>query len=96
MKNMVGGTIAPISWDSLITLADKGIRERLCDMAAREGVAGLAVFRVEQMDSSQFGRMHFLIYGPDCSLKTIEDIAANRLRDVPSRFAYPFAYWSKS
>jgi hypothetical protein len=65
-------------------------------MAARHDVEGVMAFRVEQLDSSQAGHMTFLIYGPGCTYKTVDEIAAGRLGDVPSRFAYPFAYWSKA
>lgn len=94
MKNRIGGTVVQVSWDHLIEMVDKPLRTRMCDLAAREDVDGVVGFRIEQMDSSHHGHVTFAIYGPGCTWKTLED--ARRLGDVPSCFAYPFCYWSKS
>lgn len=96
LKNMLGGSVDQVSWDILINMVSEDHQRRLTDMAARHDVEGVTAFRVEQMDSSAYATLHFLIYGPGCTYKTIEVLAAGRLGDVPSRFAYPFAYWSKT
>lgn len=97
MKNSISGEVRQVSWDHMIELADKSVRERLCTAADREGVAGMVMYEVLDMSSSQHGRRSFLVYGPGCvSAKTLEEAIAGRLGDVPSRFAYPVAYWSQS
>ncbi len=93
MKNDIGGEIVQVPWDQLIEMVDEGLRTAVCNMAAREGVEGVVCFEVLQMDSSQFGHRTFMCFGPGCTYK---DVPTGHLGDVPSRFAWPVAYWSKS
>jgi hypothetical protein len=55
-----------------------------------------AVVRYEnqQMDSSEFGSVSFLIVGPSNSLSLEGAQKGAPLGDVPSRFKYPVAYCS--
>src|SRR5262245_48952029 len=95
IRNPISGTVKAVPLDQLLAMADEDIRERLTSMLAQSHVSGLMCYEVLQMDSSQFGHRHFMIYGPGCTYRTAADAANGRLGDVPSRFAYPVAYYEK-
>lgn len=70
-------------------------KKKLEDCLAREDVLGMVVFRCNMMDSSQFGRCTAVIFGPGCENKTLEELSAKRLGDVPSRFMNAESYYLK-
>lgn len=92
MKNDIGGEIRQVSWDQLIMMVDENLRTRIAKIADRADVNGVVMFENMQMDSSLCGQRHFMIYGPGCTYK---DVPTGHLGDVPSRFAWPVAYWSR-
>jgi len=71
---------------------DEGLNLAVQQMLAREGVTGLVLFECQQMDSSSFGARKGVLFGPECTYRTLKEICAGRLGDVPSRFMYPVAY----
>lgn len=96
MKNMIGGEVKQVSWDQLIELAPKQLRTPLCDLGETTNI--IVVFRVDQMDSSSAGQLRFVRVGGHLgnTFTTLEEAVAGRVGDAPSRFAYPFAYWSRT
>ncbi len=96
MKNAIGGDIVKVGYYELLRLASPEIEHLIMAGCTRKGADGYAVFRVEQMDSSAYGKISFMLFGPGCTYKTIDEVAGRHLGQTPSQFAYPFAYWSKS
>lgn len=92
MKNDIGGEIRQVNWSQLLEMVDEDIRGRLAAMASKDGVSGVVCFENMQV-GLLCGQRHFMIYGPDCTYK---DVPTGHLGDVPSRFAWPVAYWSAS
>lgn len=95
IRNSIGGEVKLIPLDELLAKFDKAYHRPIRDLLDQEHVQGIVVFENLQMDSSQFGNRGAVIYGTTCTYKTVEECAAGRLGDVPSRFAYPVAYVAK-
>lgn len=70
-------------------------KKKLEELLAREDVQGMVVFRCNMMDSSQFGRVTAVLFGPGCENKTLEELSSKRLGDVPSRFMDAESYYLK-
>lgn len=70
-------------------------KRKLEELLARDDVLGMVVFRCNMLDSSQLGRCTAVIFGPGCENKTLEELAAKRLGDVPSRFMDAESYYLK-
>lgn len=70
-------------------------KKKLEELLARDDVLGMVVFRCSMMDSSQLGRCTAVIFGPGCENKTLEELSAKRLGDVPSRFMDAESYYLK-
>lgn len=97
-RNPVSGEVKRMSWnDFKDLLIAPEIVERVQGMLARPcpEAHGVVCYEVLQMDSSQYRHRQFMLFGPGCTYKTIDQAAAGRLGDTPSRFAYPVAYFEK-
>lgn len=64
-------------------------------LLARDDVLGMVLFRCMMMDSSNLGRCTAVVFGPGCENKTLEELSAKRLGDVPSRFMDAESYYLK-
>ena len=92
-KNSVGGEVEQVSKDHLLEMFDISVQDKLLSNLNRAGVRGMVVFEVLQMDSSCFGNRSAYIFGPSCTYRTLDEMCAIRLGDVPSRFMYPTHYY---
>lgn len=95
MRNDVSGEITVTVWNDVLKMADQTLRDQLTAMATGDGVAGVMVYECIDLSSKRLGHKSFMIFGPGCTYKTIEEAAAGRLGDVPSRFQYPKYVWLK-
>lgn len=97
VTNPVSGAVKRLPLAELLAMADEAIRERITGMLARPEpeASGVMCYEVLQMDSSQVGHRSFVVFGPGCTYKDAAEAAKGRLGDVPSRFAYPVAYYEK-
>lgn len=82
--------------DKFLELADAAMQHQIAALLNSPGVNGIMCYEVKQIDSSQFGRRSFMTFGPDRTVKTLDEAMQHRLGDVPSRFAYPVAYYAKT
>lgn len=84
------------SAELFLGMFDPSVHAAIESRLARPGVIGVACFENQDFSSSRFGDRTALIYGPGCTIKTRDEIAKQRLGDVPSRFQYPVAYYEKA
>lgn len=79
---------------ALMELADPEIHGALTSILQREDVDGVVVFRNQQMDSSAFGHVTFMIYGPHCTYSAPPE-PNTFVNDLPSQREYAVAYFPK-
>lgn len=79
---------------ALMELADPEIRPALTRMLQHDDVNGIVVFRNQQMDSSAFGHVTFMIYGPHCTYNAPPE-PNTFINDLPSQREYAVAYFPK-
>jgi hypothetical protein len=62
-------------------------------ITSHEGaISHLVLFRNEQLDSSEVGRMTLCLVGPGCTYKSIAELEGKHLNDLPSQRQYPLFY----
>lgn len=96
LRNSVSGKVKVLSEAELIELFDPTVRVALQAKLADPQVEHIVVYECLQMDSSSFGARTALVVGPTWTYRTLAEAAAGRLGDVPSRFQYPVAVWSRA
>lgn len=63
-----------ISFNEFLKEFDPSIHNTLKNVRNKQGVEGIAGLKCQVMDSSRFGMLTALIYGPDCTFKTVEQM----------------------
>lgn len=79
----------------LMDLADPEVHDSLAGMINRHDVAGICVYECLDLGSPEIGQKSFMVFGPGCTTKTIEECYKGHLGDVPSRFRHPVAHYLK-
>jgi hypothetical protein len=85
-----------VSWQEFLAMFDPKVHEALKANREKPGVDGIAVLECHVMDSSRLGDKTGLIYGPDCTFKSIdvmkEQKAGIYITGLPSSASFPIAY----
>jgi hypothetical protein len=88
--------VRELSWQDFVKLFDSSILGSLDAMRGKPGVCGLMALRCEVLDSSRCGMISGMLYGPDCTFKSVEQASALTggvyVTGLPSSAAFPFAY----
>lgn len=79
----------------VLALFDASAHENIINVANREGVDGVVIFENVNLDSTACGSRTACIFGPGCTIKTIEQVDGMWLNDLPSQRQYPQSYWKK-
>lgn len=74
---------------------DTDILAKVLNQLTRSDVIGLVLFRNEQMDSSYYDDVASIIFGENCTYKSLKDVEGKHLYDLPSQRQYPFAFYIK-
>jgi hypothetical protein len=85
-----------ISWPEFIKQYDPSIQDAVANARRNPKATGIATLQCEVMDSSQFGDLFALIYGPECTYKSIENMLENSggiyVTGLPSSASFPINY----
>ena len=88
--------IKKLSWAEFIAQYDESIREAVASARKKPGVVGIATLKCEVLDSSRCGQLTALIYGPDCTYKSVDEMASRPggiyITGLPSSAAFPYNY----
>lgn len=89
--------IREITWDQLLSMFSENAHAALVDAMKRWPTAiGMIVFENLDMGSSSLGERSAMPYGPDNTIKTLDDVKGKWLNDLPSQRQYPVAVWRKA
>ncbi len=78
-----------------LALFDPQVHAAILAGLSRPDVTGAVCYEVQDFCSSQFGHRTSVLVGPGCTY-SLQTALAGRLGDVPSRMAYPIAYYVKA
>lgn len=95
IKNSIQGAVTPIDRDTLYSFAHANAVPALTDSLTLPGTDGCVVFENLDFCSPEFGHRTFVVFGPQRTYKTLEELCAGHLGDVPSRFEYATRYYLK-
>ena len=95
IRNPISGKLTEKSLGDFLALYDPEVHAAIIERLNRRDVSGVVSYENLDLCSSQCGHRTALIYGPGCTYKTLDEAAAGRLGDVPSRFEYPREYYAK-
>jgi hypothetical protein len=88
--------IKKLSWNDFIKQYDASVVDAIGNNRKKQGVNGIATLQCEVFDSSRFGQITALIYGNDCTFKSIEDMRKTTcgiyVTGLPSSAAFPINY----
>ena len=88
--------IKKLSWAEFIEQYDESVREAVAEARRRPGVVGIATLKCEVLDSSRCGQITALIYGPDCTCKSVDEMASHMegiyVTGLPSSASFPYNY----
>jgi hypothetical protein len=92
--------IKKLTWAEFIAQYDPSIQEAVINARKRPGVVGIVTLKCEVMDSSRCGQLTALIYGPDCTYKSVDHMASRPggiyVTGLPSSAAFPYNYTEDS
>lgn len=63
-----------LSWKEFIAQYDSSVHEAISVNRKKEGVDGIATLQCEVLDSSRCGMLTALIYGPECTYKSVDQM----------------------
>jgi hypothetical protein len=85
-----------LPWAEFIKQFDVSVHEAIAKNRNQPGINGVACLQCQMMDSSQFGQMTALIYGPDCTFKSVEHMEEQMggvyITGLPSSASFPINY----
>jgi len=88
--------IPRVSMKDFLEKFEPEIRPAILDVRKRDGVAGVAGLKCEVMNSSRFGLLTALIYGPGCTFKTLEEMTERNggvyITGLPSSASFVYFY----
>lgn len=89
-------TVIKLSWKDFIKQYDKSVHDAIAANRKKPGVDGVATLQCAVLDSSQCGMLTALIYGPECTYKSIQDMLKNPggiyITGLPSSASFPINY----
>ena len=86
-----------ITWAQLLGMFSEDTHAPLTETMKRWPTAeGMIVFECLDMSSSRLGERSAMPYGPDNTIKALDDVKGKWLNDLPSQRQYPVAVWKKS
>ena len=71
--------MTPITKEQLFEMLDTDLHETVEQMLAPETVLGITVYECLDLGSPEAGMRSFMIYGPTCTYKTVEQTYAGHL-----------------
>ncbi len=89
--------IREITWEQLLGMFSENVHAPLADTMKRwPSAAGMIVFENLDMGSSRLGERSAMPFGPDNTIKSVDDVRGKWLNDLPSQRQYPVAVWRKT
>lgn len=88
--------IRDITWAQLLGMFSENVHQALDDTMYRWPRAlGMIVFENLDVSSSRLGERSAMPFGPDNTIKSLDDVKGKWLNDLPSQRQYPVAVWRK-
>jgi hypothetical protein len=88
--------VEKISWAEFIAQYDPSVQDAVAEARRRPGTVGIATLKCEALDSSRCGQLTALIYGPQCTYKSIDEMSSRPMgiyvNGLPSSAAFPYNY----
>jgi hypothetical protein len=88
--------VEKLSWEDFIKLYDKSVHKVIENNRRKPGVSGIATLKCEVLDSSRCGQITALIYGPECTYKTLDAMNKEQggiyTTGLPSSAAFIYNY----
>jgi hypothetical protein len=89
--------VKKLSWAEFIKQYDESVRDAIANARRNPKATGIATLQCEVMDSSLFGNLSALIYGPQCTYQGVEDMLIKNpggiyTTGLPSSAAFPINY----
>ena len=84
-----------ISADELYSLLSDSSGELAYEHLRMGGTTGIAIFENQTFDSSEFGMLAFIPYGPERQHKTLAEIKDSPVGQVPSTFMWCTMYYNQ-
>lgn len=82
--------------EELLKAFDPSCHEGLASALQLPGTDGLIVFENVDLSSSQLGARTAVAYGPERTIKSLDDAKGRHINDLPSQRQYPTAYYAKT
>lgn len=89
-------TLRQMSHEDLLQAFDPDCHASLERTLQLPGTDGLIVFENVDLSSSQIGARTAVAYGPERTIKSLDDAKGRHLNDLPSQRQYPTAYYAKA
>jgi hypothetical protein len=88
--------VKKLSWKEFIAQYDSKVVDAIAKNRMKPGVTGIVTLQCEVLDSSRCGMKTALIYGPECTYKSVDQMLENKggvyVTGLPSSASFPVNY----